>query len=136
MLEDEKTTEQLEDEITLLKSQLKALTGESKELGTLMAQGMTLCLATVLHILVTRAPAVVSRATLHILFYGDRSDGGPEPKIFDVRISRIRYILKREARLQGVNTGKIETVWNAGYRASPDLVKWVRKLYEANITEK
>lgn len=126
---DDKTREQLEDELTLIKEQLKSLMGESQELGVLMAQGMTQRQATILFILIKRAPAVVSRQTLHILLYGDRSDGGPEPKIFDVQVSRIRYILRRE----GCN-GKIDTVWNAGYRANPKLVKWALELFKTNIT--
>jgi DNA-binding response OmpR family regulator len=81
-----------------------------------------------LHILVKRAPAVISRQAFHTLIYGDRVDGGPEPKIFDVHISRLRSLLPRAGC-----TGKIETVWNAGYRASPQLVEWVKALYSTNI---
>lgn len=129
-MSDNQRIEQLEDENTLLRQQLSALTGESRELGVLMAQYLTQREATILLILVNRAPAVVSRGTLHTLFFGDRMDGGPEPKIFDVSISRIRRKLKREGC-----KGKIDTVWNAGYRASPDLVKWVRNLYAENIPQ-
>jgi DNA-binding response OmpR family regulator len=125
-----KRIEELEDENALLKQQLKAITGESQELGVLMAQGMTHTEASILYILVKRAPAVVSRASLHSIMYGDRSDGGPEPKIFDVRVSRLRRILKREEC-----KGKIDTVWNAGYRANPELVRWVQKLYQDNIPQ-
>lgn len=127
---EDKTREDLEDELTLAKEQLKAIMGESQELGVLMAQGMTQRQATILLILVKRAPAVVSRQTLHILLYGDRTDGGPEPKIFDVQVSRLRSILRREEC-----DGKIDTVWNAGYRANPKLVKWCRKLFLANIPQ-
>lgn len=127
--------EQLEDENTLLRQQLQALIGESRELGILMAQGMTQRQASILFILVKRAPAVISRATLHQIMYGDRSDGGPEPKIFDVQVSRLRKILKREAQLTNKNTGKIDTVWNAGYRANPALVDWVQALYRDHIPQ-
>jgi DNA-binding response OmpR family regulator len=124
--------QELEDEVELLKQQLNALTGSSQELGVLMAlrHGMTNRLAVMLFILVKRAPAVISRSTFHSVIYGDRSDGGPEPKIFDVHISRLRGILRRLRC-----PGKIETVWNAGYRASPELVAWVRQLYGENITK-
>src|SRR3546814_6374832 len=77
--------------------------------------GMTQRTATILYILVKRAPAVVSRLSLHSIFYGHQADGGPDPKIFDIHISRIRAILKRIGC-----KGKIETVWHAGYRANPD----------------
>jgi DNA-binding response OmpR family regulator len=118
--------EELEDQNELLRRQLSELMGTDKELGALMAlkHGMTHTLAQMLHILVKRAPAVISRGTFHTLMYGDRSDGGPEPKIFDVRIARIRACLKKIKC-----PGKIETVWYAGYRADPDLVKWVRDIY-------
>lgn len=129
---DELSREQLEDQVELLKQQLEALTGSDKELGALMAlrHGMTKTLATMLYLLVKRAPAVISRQTFHILMYGDQVDGGPEPKIFDVRISRLRSILK-ELKAKGIcpHGVKIDTVWHAGYRANPALVKWVNELY-------
>lgn len=132
---DDKTREQLEEEVELLQNQLRAIMGEDREIGVLTAQGMTQRQATILHILIKRAPAVVSRQTLHLLFYGDRFDGGPEPKIFDVQVSRIRQILQRECRLTGKSTGKIDTVWNAGYRANPALVNWAQGLYSSNIPQ-
>lgn len=124
--------QELEEEIELLKQQVTALTGSSRELGVLMAlrHGMTYRTATILLILVNRAPAVISRSTFHSLIYGDRSDGGPEPKIFAVYVSRLRDILKRIDC-----PGKIDTVWNAGYRASPELAKWVRELYARQIPQ-
>lgn len=122
--------QELEDEIELLKQQLAALTGSSQELGVLMAikHGMTHRLASMLFILVKRAPAVVSRQAFHTVIYGDRADGGPEPKIFDVHISRLRALLKRIGC-----PGKIETIWNAGWKASPALAAWVRSRYDESI---
>jgi len=122
--------QELEDEIEIMRQQIEALTGTSKELGVLMAlrHGMTRRLATMLFVLVNRAPALVSRQAFHTVFYGDRADGGPDPKIFNVHISRLRDLLMRVGC-----SGKIDTVWNAGYRANPDLVKWVRDLYKRNI---
>ena len=120
----------LEEENELLRQQLAALIGTSRELGVLMAlrHGMTQRLATILFILVKRAPAVVSRGAFHSIMYGDRSDGGPDPKIFDIHISRLRATLKR------LNCpGKIDTVWHAGYRADPDLVRWVKGMYDQQI---
>jgi len=122
--------QELEDEIELLNQKLKALTGTSQELGTIMAigHGMTQRLALILMILVKRAPGVVSKSTFHSLVYGHDEDGGPEPKIFSVHIGRLRSLLKR------VNCpGKVDTVWNAGYRANPELVKWVKDLYDRDI---
>lgn len=129
---DDLSREQLEEQVELLRQQLEAITGSDKELGALMAlkHGMTKTLATMLYLLVKRAPAVISRQTFHILMYGDQTDGGPEPKIFDVRVSRLRAIFKE---LQGKGMCpqgvKIETVWHAGYRANPALVAWVNSLY-------
>jgi DNA-binding response OmpR family regulator len=121
---------ELEDQIVLLTQQLAAFKGSSQELGVLMALGlgMTHRLATMLYILVKRAPAVISRNTFHTVIYGDRSDGGPEPKIFDVHISRLRSVLRRLKC-----PGKIDTIWNAGYVADPALVKWVNELYSQQI---
>lgn len=127
---DELSREQLLEEVELLRQQLGALTGSSQELGVLMAlkHGMTHRLATILYILVKRAPAVVSRSTFHQIIYGDRPDGGPEPKIFDIHVSRLRALFRRiEA------PGKIETVWHAGYKASPELVRWVNELFDQHI---
>lgn len=120
----------LEDQVVLLNQQLEALKGSDQQLGVIMAlgRGMTHRLAMILLILVKRAPAVITRTSLHTLFYGDRSDGGPEPKIFDVHISRLRKVLKRlEA------PGGIDTVWNAGYRANPKLVNWIQDKYKQQI---
>lgn len=126
----ERGIEELEEEVELLKQQLTELTGTSKELGALMAlrYGMTKRLATMLFILVKRAPAVISRSAFHSVIYGDRSDGGPEPKIFAVHISKLRGVLERVGC-----PGKIETVWGGGYKASPALVKWVNELYSREI---
>lgn len=122
--------QELEEEVELLRQQLGALTGSEKEVGVLLAlrYGMTHRLAKILHILVKRSPAVVTRNALHAIFYGHQDDGGPEPKIFAVHITRLRKILQRLGA-----EGKIETVWNYGYRASPELVKWVNQLYAEKI---
>lgn len=121
---------QLEEENELLRQQLTALTGCSQELGVLMAlkHGMTHRMATILYILVKRYPAVITRDAFHTIVYGDRTDGGPEPKIFDVHICRLRQLFRRLKF-----PGKIETIWNAGYRASPELVEHIQKLYKASI---
>lgn len=127
---EEYSREQLEDENELLKQQLSALTGSSAELGVLMSlrHGMTQRLAQILYILVNRSPATISKNTLHTLVYGDRHDGGPEPIIFANYVSRLKAILRRLDC-----PGEIVTVWNAGYRADPKLVKWVKKLYDQHI---
>lgn len=127
-----------EDKVELLQQKLQALTGSSQELGVLIAlrHGMTSRLATMLYILVNRAPAVVSRSAFHTFFYGDRIDGGPEPKIFNVHISRLRGVIHRLEKERDEHIGKIDTVWNAGFKASPDLVKWVKALYAEQIPQK
>lgn len=124
--------QELEDEIELLRQQLEAFKGSSAEVGVLQSLGfgMTNRMAMILHILVRRAPAIVSRNALHAIFYGDRSDGGPEPKIFSVNITRLRKVLRRVGA-----DGQIATVWSAGYRASPELVAWVHRLYQTQIKE-
>ncbi len=124
--------QELEDTVELLKQQLSALTGSSKEIGVLLAlrHGITQRLAIMLYILVKRAPAIVSRENFHSVIYGDRADGGPEPRIFGVHIFRLRRLL---TRLKA--PGKIDTIWNAGYRASPELVEWVNQLYSNKIPQ-
>jgi two-component system, cell cycle response regulator CtrA len=120
----------LEDQVELLKQKLEALMGSSQEIGALLSlkRGMTTRLATILSILVKRAPAVVSRQAFHTVIYGDRVDGGPEVKIFDVHICKLRRVLRR---LQA--PGAVDTIWNAGYRANPALVEWVKQIYEEGI---
>lgn len=134
MSEEATREQQLEDQVELLRQQVQALTGSDQELGVLMAlrHGITHRMAIILQVLVRRAPAVVPRTTFHTLVYGDRSDGGPEPKIFDVHISRLRKFLRRPKVGCPLNA-KIDTVWNAGYRASPELVTWVKSLYDDQI---
>lgn len=122
--------EELEERVELLEQQIEALTGSTAELGVLMTLGfgMTQRMAQVLLILVKRSPAVVSRNAFHAIFYGDRPDGGPEPNIFANYLSRLRKILKRLDC-----PGEIETVWNAGWKASPELVRWVKDLHKLHI---
>lgn len=125
--------EQLEEEVELLRQQLSTLTGSSRELGALLSlkHGMTDRLATMLYMLVKRSPAVISRSSFHSIIFGHDADGGPEPKIFAVYISRLRSIL-RELKCPG----RIDTVWSAGYKASPELVKWVEDLFtKSGITK-
>lgn len=129
---DDVTVQQLEDEIELLRSQLESVTGSSREVGALVSlgYGMTERLATMLYILVKRAPATVSKATFHSIFYGSRDDGGPDPKIFALHICRLRQILRRA----GV-PGKIDTIWSAGYKANPALIEWVRDFYDKYLPQ-
>lgn len=121
-----------EEQVELLKRQLEELTGSSPEVGAIMSigHGMTIRLATILCIFVKRAPAVVSKNALHSIFYGDQSDGGPEPNIFSNYVSRIRAILHRVGC-----PGEIVTVWNSGWKADPQLARWVRDVYRQNATE-
>lgn len=129
MAPDKSREQELEEQNELLRQQLEALMGTSKEWGALTAlgHGMTQRMAQILYILCKRAPATVSRATFHSLVYGNRDDGGPEPSIFNVHIARLRSLLKRVDA-----PGKIDTVWGAGYRASPALVQWVNSIYEGD----
>ena len=125
--------QELEEEVELLRQQLDALIGSSKELGAIMSKGkgITHRMAFMLLVLVKRSPAVVAKSTFHSMIYGDRSDGGPEPKIFTVHINRLRDWLKRVGC-----SGKIITVWGAGYRADDVLVDWVKEVYSQSIKEK
>jgi DNA-binding response OmpR family regulator len=130
---DTQREQELEVEVELLKEQLKVLTGSSKELGVLLAlrHGITERMAMMLLILVKRAPAVISRSAFHSVIFGHDVDGGPEPKIFGVYVCRLRSFLRQVG-----SPGKIDTIWSAGYRANPDLVKWVDSLFQkAGIKE-
>lgn len=122
----------LEEQVEILRQQLEAVTGTTKEIGALMTlrRGMTQRLAIMLFILVKRSPAMVSNNVFHSVIYGDRIDGGPDPKIFALHICRLRKALRRLDI-----PGKIDTVWNAGYRANPTLVKWVHEFYKETIPQ-
>lgn len=124
-MESERVRE-LEEEVELLRQQVSVLTGSSRELGALLSlkHGMTERMAIMLYMLVKRSPAVLSRGAFHSIIFGHDADGGPEPKIFGVYISRLRSLLR-----QVKCPGKIETVWGVGYKATPQLVKWVEELF-------
>lgn len=128
----ELSREQLEEQLVLVREQLGALMGSSQEIGALLSirHGMTQRLAIILSLLINRAPAALSRDTLHRIFFGDEVDGGPDPRIFNVYMTRLRRILK-EVKADG----KIITIWNAGFKASPELVDWVRSIYTAQIPQ-
>lgn len=123
--------QQLEEELALRDEQLKSLTGGSAEVGALMTigYGITHRQALILSILIKRAPAIVSRQSFHVLLYGEMADGGPEPKIFDTHISRIRRLLRRAEV-----PGRIVTIVNAGYKADSDLVKYAQSLFQKQET--
>ncbi len=125
-------TVELEDENELLKQQIAALAGSTKEVGVFlsMRHGMTERLAVMLAILVKRSPAVVSKPAFHSMIYGGCQDGGPDPKIFAVHIARLRDWLARMGC-----PGRIQTVWNSGYRADTALVKWAREHYANHIPQ-
>lgn len=125
-------SQELEEQVELLKTQLEAVAGSSKEVGALITigYGMTERLATMLCILVKKAPATVPKSAFHSLIYGDRDDGGPDPGIFGVHISRLRQVL-----LRADVPGKIDTVWGSGYRANPRLVAWVKEFYAKQIPQ-
>lgn len=129
---DELSREQLEEQVELLKQQLGALMGSSQEIGAILSlrHGMTQRLAIILSLLINRAPAPITRDTLHRIFFGDEVDGGPDPRIFNVYMTRLRRILK-EVKAEG----RIDTIWNAGFKASPELVTWVRELYARYIPQ-
>lgn len=122
----------LEDQVELLRQQLEAVTGSPREIGALMSLrcGMTQRLAIMLFILVRRAPGMVSNNAFHSIIYGSNIDGGPDPKIFALHICRLRKLLRRLEI-----PGKIDTVWNAGYRANPKLVKWVNAFYSKHLPQ-
>lgn len=123
---------ELEDQNELLRQQVEALAGSSQEVGVFlsMKHGMTQRLAVMLAILVKRSPAVVSKQAFHSMIYGSLADGGPDPKIFAVHIARLRDWLSRIEC-----PGKIDTVWNTGYRADPALVKWAKLHYAKYIPQ-
>lgn len=129
-MQDEATEVQEENE--LLKQQIAALAGSEKEVGVFlsMGHGITERMATMLVILVKRSPAVVSKSAFHSLIYGGLEDGGPDPKIFTVYLNRLREWLDRMG-----SGGRIQTVWNTGYRADKDLVKWAKHHYSQHIEE-
>jgi len=121
---------ELEEQVELLRQQLDAVTGSPQEIGALQSlkRGMTPRLATMLFILVKRSPATVSTQAFHSILHGHLPDGGPDPQVFCVHIRKLRDVLERLDI-----PGEIDTVWNSGYRANADLVKWVRDFYVKQI---
>ena len=66
-----------------------------------------------LSILIRRAPAAVRRAEVYAFLYGD--EPGPQPKILDVMICKIR---------QRLGDNVVQTVWGRGWRwRSPGLAE-------------
>jgi DNA-binding response OmpR family regulator len=70
--------------------------------------------AWILTLLVRRTQGLTKEAIYDSL-YADRLDGGPEPKIIQVRISQLRRQLKAHVPSLGPLAG-IEPQWSVGYR--------------------
>lgn len=73
--------------------------------------GLTKSEVAVLNVLVLRR--VATKEAIHTILYGDESDGGPDPKIIDVFVCKMRPKLE-PARI------KIETVWGDGYELTAE----------------
>lgn len=65
---------------------------------------------TILAILIRKRNTLVSRTAIWNQLYSDRVDGGPNPKVIDVYVVKIRKIIK-QLGLPFV----LETVWGAGW---------------------
>lgn len=61
-------------------------------------------------LLLSRAPTLVTHAQIFDVLYGHDIDGGPDPKIVQVRLCSVRRALAGSAV-------HIETRWGVGYRA-------------------
>jgi DNA-binding response OmpR family regulator len=72
---------------------------------------LTLSESRILHLLVRRAQ--VAKASMYEALYGERI-AGPEPKILDVLVHRIRRKLEPHEVV-------VETVTGVGYRLAPDM---------------
>lgn len=104
--------ERLRAEVAWLRDRLREANAEDSAAVLMGACGLTPEEASLLAILWRRSPAVVRKAALFDLLFGDRLDGGPEPKILDVVVCKVR-------RKVEILAGCIETVWGVGYRLTP-----------------
>lgn len=86
------------------KAELRAI---RKEFG----EGLGPYPAKVLIYLRNRGGVPAKQASIHSTIYGDRIDGGPNVKIIDVWVCRIRKLLGRDSVLH---------LWGEGYYLSPE----------------
>jgi hypothetical protein len=89
--------------------------GELQQLADIAAAfGATPNEARLLHVLLPGR--LVSRAAIHLALYGNDPDGGPDDKIIDVMIAKLRPKL-------GDHDIDIHTVRGMGYQMTPEMVR-------------
>ena len=114
--------EQLRAENAYLKEQIEELTQVAAVPALRAALRLTDKQARLLHVLTRRANMLTTRETVYrVVFEHPNGDGGPDLKIMDVVLCHLRAVL-RDAKAPG----RIETIYGAGWKVTPDLTAWVR----------
>lgn len=116
--------------VTSLENQVEALKQKVASLETELSEGRTGIIPTSLRLTAKEAtllktlyerPDVVRKEVLWDELYALLPNGGPEPKIIDVFICKMR----RKLRSHGIT---IETVWGRGYRLPAESKKRLEEI--------
>lgn len=118
----QQTSAELMDQIARLTEEnlnlRDALRASNKEFRIPTSWKLTACEETILRTMLVRD--VAAKQTVYHALYGDRIDGGPDPKIIDVWVCKMRPKLKPYGLV-------IETVWGRGHRLV-DRQSWAKAL--------
>lgn len=117
---DRERIEEVEEELRQLRESLAPIDVWPDELGLTETEGRYLSA------LVAGKGRVMSKDALLLATREPNVDGGPEPKIVDVMISKLRTKLGRHG-------DAIETVWGQGHRATPALLAQARRWLNRDV---
>jgi DNA-binding response OmpR family regulator len=113
--------EQLETENAYLKDQLADLRGDAFQAGIRMVIGATGQQADLAAVLYRNVGKVVRKTALWDQVFAYRNGDGPEMRIVDVQVCKLRQKLKA----LGAPPGVIETIWGVGYTLTDKGAAWL-----------
>lgn len=115
--------DELQAQVDYLKELVDELTRVTAVPALQGALGITNKQARLLLVLTKRANFAVSKETVYRAVFEHENGDGPENKIMDVVLCRLRTAL-RDANAPG----EIVTIRAAGWKSTPDLTAWVRSI--------
>ena len=116
--------EALRAEVAELRGRLAELLADDAAARLQGALGLTASEAQLLAVLWRRSPGLVRKGTLWSALYADEIDGGPDLKIIDVFVCKLRA-------KAGELAGEIRTVWGQGYHLTALGANWLNARVEA-----